>query len=145
MNKILSYMLSIAVMVGVTAYSSCGGSDSDDDASFSQSVTIPAESTSVLVTLDKLSEQVESFTVKDNWLTVSLTPYTSGAPIVKLNATNNPNTEERKTMVSVVTKSNVRLELTVIQKGKPAVAPEGNTIEDTHNTETDQPAYAPHR
>ena len=97
------------------------------------------------MTLDKLSEAVESFTVKDNWLTVTLTPYTTGAPIVKLNATNNPNTEERKTMVSVVTKSQVRLELTVIQKGKPEEAPEGDTIEDTHNTTTDQPAYAPRR
>ena len=144
MHKILSFMLGIAVMFCITAYTSCGGSD-DDDVSFSQSVTIPAESTSVLVTLDKLSSAVESFTVKDNWLTVTLTPYTTGAPIVKLNATNNPNTEERKTKVSFVTKSQVRLELTVIQKGKPAVAPEGNTIEDTHNTETDQPAYAPKR
>ena len=145
MNKILSFMLSIAVMVCITAYSSCGGSDEEDNASYSQSVTIPAESTSVLVKLEKLSESVESFTVKDNWLTVTLTPYTSGAPVVKLNATNNHNTEERKTMVVVATKSQVRLELTVIQKGKPAVAPEGNTIEDTHNTETDQPAYAPVR
>ena len=144
MKKILSFMLSVALVICITAYSSCGGSD-DDDASFSQSVTIPAESTTVLVTLDKLSEAVESFTVKDNWLTVTLTPYSTGAPIVKLNATNNPNTEERKTMVSVVTKSQVRLELTVIQKGKPEEAPEGDTIEDAHNTTTDQPAYAPRR
>ena len=40
MNKILSLMLSIAMIIYITAYSSCGGSD-DDDASFSQSVTIP--------------------------------------------------------------------------------------------------------
>ena len=144
MKKTISTILSIALFVCVMAYSGCG-SDSNDEASFSQSVTIPAETASILVSLDKLNEPVESFKVKDSWLNVTLAPYTSGAPVVKLNATNNPNTTERKTMVSIETKTHVRVELTVIQKGKPEAQPEGNTIEDTHDTETDQPAYVPKR
>ena len=147
MKEIRIFFQSIVAIICITACLACGGGGDGDEsgASFKKSVTIPAESSSILVTLDEVREPVESFKVKDSWLTVTVTPYTTGAPTLKLSVTSNTSTDERKTIVSVVTESGAKLELTVIQKGKPNTQQEDNTIEGTHNSETDQPAYAPMR
>ena len=71
--------------------------------------------------------------------------YTSGAPVVVFTATSNPNTSERNTKVIIVGTSQDKVSITVTQKGASSTPSDGGTIEDTHNTVTDQPAYAPQR
>lgn len=147
MKRTALYVLSMAALL-LTAACSGGGGGSDEGSPakvYSQSVTIPAEGTNQLVTLNNLTAPIEAVSALDSWLTVEAATYTSGAPAVRIKATANPNTTERRTKANVVTTSQEKLELTVVQKGQTPTPPEGNTIEDTHNTVTDQPAYAPAR
>lgn len=147
MKKIIFYFLSLAALC---SFSACSGGGDDGVGNIStQSVTMPAEASIMLVTLDKLGESVGVATPQDSWISVTIMPYTSGAPVVKLSAQANPNTKERKTKVIITTSSQNKMELTVVQKAKsssPSPSPSGeNTIEDTHDVVTDQPAYASQR
>ena len=125
----------------------CSGSDNSDDGgkNSSQTVTMPAEASSLLVTLNERDEPIESATAQDNWMSVDVMPYTSGAPMVKLTAARNPATSELRTRAIIETLSKAKVNLTVIQKGLSSELSEGNSIEDTHDVVTDQPAYAPER
>lgn len=150
MKRMLAYVCSIAVLCCLSA---CGGGDGDDDngggggSTSNMSTTMVAEAASVLVTVDALDCPITSAVAQDSWLTVEVMPYTSGAPMVKLTATSNPNTQERKTKVVIKGTSQDMVRLTVTQKGKtaPSDDEEGTGIEDTHDSVTDQPAYAPAR
>lgn len=97
------------------------------------------------VSLDKLNDAIETANAMDHWLSVAVVPYTSGAPVVKLSATSNTSTAERRTKVLITTYSQKRLELTVIQKGQTTAPSDHDPIEDAHDVVTDQPAYAPIR
>ena len=136
----------IALFVVTACGSDGGGGDEGSPAKvYSQSVTMQAEASNQQVTLSNLNAPIEATSVQDSWLTVEVIPYTSGAPVVKLTATANPNTTERRTKVIFRATSQDRVELTVTQKGKTPTPPEDNTIEGLHDVVTDQPAYAPAR
>ena len=132
-----------AFMMTVLLLTACSKNDDDVEDTLYQTVTMAADANNTIVTLNKLNEGIESAKAMDEWLTVSIVPYTAGNPMLKLNASVNPNKTERKTKVIVISVSGSRIEITVIQKGQPEKTPEGNTIEDTHDIETDQPAYIP--
>ena len=132
-------------LIALFCFTNCSGGEESLKPALSQPVTLAAEATNILVTLDILKEPVETAIAADNWLTVSVVPYTSGSPMLRLNATVNPNNAERKTKVIVTTTSKKKYDLIVQQKAKPAVTPEGTTIEDKHDSQTDQPAYSPKR
>ena len=136
----------IALFV-VTACGSDGGGGDEGSTVYvySQSIEVQAEASNQQVTLSNLNAPIEAISVQDNWLKVEAMPYTSGAPVVKLTATDNPNTTERRTKVIVRATSQDRVELTVTQKGKTPAPPEDDTIENLHDVVTDQPAYAPTR
>lgn len=150
MKKALVFLCSITMLC---CFAACGGNDEEEDngggsgsnpKTSSMSATIDAEGSPTQVTVTPLDCPITSATVQDNWLTVEVMTYTSGAPVVKLTATSNPKTSERKTKVIIVGTSQDKVNLTVTQKGaSPTPTPsEEETIEQTHNTVTDQPAYA---
>lgn len=143
MKKSVLYYLIISMLLLTGACS--GGSDGEGSTTASQSVTIQAEASTMQVSLDKLSDAIETATAVDGWLSVTVVPYTSGSPVVKLNATSNPDTGERRTKVIIITYSQTKMELTVIQKGQASAPSDHDPIEDAHDVVTDQPAYAPIR
>lgn len=142
MNRILSYIVSAALLFTMI---SCSKSGSGEEGTIKQNVTMDAEASSILVTIERLNEPIVSVRSGDNWLMASFIPYTSGGAMVKLEAKSNPDTKERKTMVYIQAESGMKVELTVVQSGKTPEPPEGTTIEDSHNRVTDQPAYVPRR
>lgn len=155
-KRMLMYMCSLVLLCCLAACGGGGGDDDDDGGggggTSNMSTTMAAEGASILVTVEALDCPITSAVAQDNWLTVEVMPYTSGAPMVKLTAGSNPNTGERKTRVIITGTSQETVKLTVTQKGKQTPPTddgdeeeEGTGIEDTHNSVTDQPAYAPVR
>lgn len=147
MKRVMAYVYGLVMMCCFTA---CGGGGDDGEKggggnTSSMSVTIQADGASTLVTVTPLDCPIQSALAQDSWLSVEVVTYTSGSPVVKLIATSNPNTSERRTKVMIVGTSEAKVALTVTQKGKSSSPSGGNTIEDTHETVTDQPAYAPDR
>lgn len=135
MKTIVLCLLSV---VTISLFTACSDNDDSTEPNASQTVTMPSGVSSVQVTLENLNEPIETATSLDHWLSVNILPYTSGAPIVKLSTTNNPNTTDRRTKVNIFTYSQKRVDLEVIQKANSNVnAP----IEDTYDIVTDQPAY----
>lgn len=144
-RSILSYLLSMAVLFYITACSS-GGDGGDGSSEFSsQTITMAADASSQLVTLEKMTTFIASAAASDSWLTVEVMPYTSGTPTVKLTATANTNTTERRTKVIVFSINEERVELTVTQKARTVSPSDDSNVEVTHEVVTDQPAYAPQR
>jgi hypothetical protein len=152
MKRMMAYVCGLVMMCCFTA---CGGGGGDDGETGGQgggggntssmSATIQADGAATLVTVTPLDCPIQSALAQDNWLSVEVVTYTSGSPVVKLTATSNPNTSERRTKVMIVGTSEAKVALTVTQKGKSATPSDDGTIEDTHETVTDQPAYAPER
>ena len=149
-KRMMAYLCGMVMLSCLTA---CGGGDDGNNggqsggggSTSSMSATMTADGSSIQVTVTPLDCPIQSAVAQDNWLGVKVVTYTSGSPVVKLTATSNPNTEERRTKVIIVGTSQDKVALTVIQKGKSSDPSGGNTIEDTHETVTDQPAYAPDR
>lgn len=143
MKKIL-YLFSMVMCFCMVA---CSDNDGDGDKSTipSQSVTIPANATNLVVTLEGLDSPIESAIPQDTWLSVNVMPYESGAVTVKISATNNSNADKRITKVAILTTTGKRMELNVTQKGQSSDSSDDSTIEELHDDVTDQPAYAPVR
>ena len=151
MKKALVFLCSITMLC---CFAACGGNDEEEDngggsgsnpKTSSMSATIDAEGSPTQVTVNPLDCPITSTAVQDDWLTVEVMTYTSGAPVVVFTATSHPNTSERNTKVIIVGTSQDKVSITVTQKGASSTPSDGGTIEDTHNTVTDQPAYAPQR
>ena len=120
---------------------STGGSDGPTTypQTYSQSVTVSAKGGEQIVTLVDLSTAISSVGNTPDWLVISPQFYTSGAPTLKLEAQENTETSERNAVVSVLASSGDKVSLTVVQE-----AGEDHTgIDNIHNEQTDQPAYAP--
>lgn len=107
--------------------------------SYKQSVTISAQGGEQTVTLNNLSSSISSVGSTDSWLVVVPQYYTSGSPTVKLEVEENKTTSERKCDVTIIASSGDKVVLTVTQSAGEA----NNNIDDIHNENTDQPAYAP--
>ena len=88
-------------------------------------------------TLDILKKAIKSIDYSATWLSVQQNAYTSGAPSVKITVQANPTADPREATVSIIATNGDQLTLTVTQEGKIS-----DSIEDIHNTETDQPAYS---
>lgn len=148
MKRVIVY---VCGMVMLCCLAACGGGGDDGGQgggggnTSSMSATIQADGASTVVTVTPLDCPIQSALAQDNWLSVEVVTYTSGSPMVKLTATSNPGTAERRTKVMIVGTSEAKVALTVTQKGKSATPSDDGTIEDTHETVTDQPAYASER
>ena len=144
--KNFAYILASMAVFLLTA---CGGGSSDDgDGSTPdgqtnrQSVTLSATNADMVVTLNKLTTEIQTVTGAANWLTVIKESYTSGAPTLRLTATDNvkdgETTGNRSCNVTIIAKSGDKVILTVTQEGS-----ESKTgIDDSHDVMTDQPAYS---
>ena len=149
-KKIVTYMMAL---LGMCVLMACGGGGDDSGGSggsgggggsvpqtYTQSITIAATGGTQSLKLNNLSSAVSSVSSTPNWLVISPEYYSSGAPSIKLEVQENTSADERKCDVTVLAASGDKVVLTVTQQ-----AGEGSDIDDIHNTDTDQPAYAPLR
>lgn len=154
MKRTVLYLFALLAMFAVAA---CGGGDGPDTPSgsgggggggeqpssypqtYSQSVTIPATAGEQVVTLYDLSTAVSSVGSTPRWIVVSPQYYTSGTPTLKLEFEANTNTEKRECTVTVTASNSDKVLLQVTQ----AAAEVKKGIDDVHDEQTDQPAYAP--
>lgn len=94
------------------------------------------EASEQTITLGNLTEAVSTVECGERWLAAEKLAYTSGSPQLKLTATANDDTAERKAMVTVTAVNGDKVLLAVTQAGRTF------GIDDIHNTESDQPAYS---
>ena len=155
MKQIRIYM---TALLGILLMVSCGGGGDDGPTptptptpnptptpqTYSQTVTVGAKKDSQDVTLTNLKSSVSSIANNkpESWILLSLQNYSgSGAPTIKIEYEDNPLTTERSCSTTITASSGDKVVLTIKQQG--ASTPTG--IDDPHNDQTDQPAYAPRR
>lgn len=144
-KKIATYMMAL---LGMFVFTACPpGSDSEPEPeptpygqTYTQSVSFSAKDGTKRVTLYDLSSSVSSVGNTPNWLVVSPDYYSSGAPSIWVEVEENTSADKRECEVTIWASSNDKVILTVTQEGGKS-----NDIDDIHNTNTDQPAYAPMR
>ena len=142
-------------LLGLMMVVACGGSSDDggnhtidpptpdNPKTYSQSVTMEAKDGDVTVTLSNLQSSVSNIANGCSWLTVTKQTYTSGAPSLLLHASENTETVERSCEVMITASNGDKVKLTVTQKAADSQEEDKTGIDDTHESETDQPAYAP--
>lgn len=149
MKRILFIAFSLLMLA------SCGGGGGDDGGgtsptpnpnpnpnpipqTYTQTVNIGADGGVESLTLSNLSSAVSSIGHTPDWIVISPEHYTSGAPKLKLEIEENNVTEVRSCEVTILAASDDKVILTVTQEaGIP------KNIDDTHDEESDLPAYAP--
>lgn len=146
MKNIKLYILTCLTVFTLMA---CGGSDNSDESVvdpptpegrfYQQSVTLPSENADTTITLNNLSTSISSINGGADWLTALKQSYSSGAPSVRLKATDNESESERKCSLTITAQNGDQVVLAVIQQGVGQL-PTG--IDDSHNVITDQPAYS---
>ena len=153
--KTIKY-LSIALAACLTL-TSCGGSDDPDDPInptpqpqpptpstqgkfLAMKHDLPAKASEEIFTLEGLTSSISKMAGEEyssSWLTVTKEAYTSGAPKVKLKATENLSTTKRSGYVVFVAAKDT-LALTITQ----AIYTSGTDVNNPTDTPTDQPAYS---
>ena len=139
MKQIRIIMIALLGLM-VLSSSKCDPDPVPTSQSYKQTVIVSAQGGSLEVTLNDLTSAVSSVSTTPAWLVISPQFYSSGAPTIKLEVELNANTTERDCIVEILATSGDKVQLTV--KQKPGNGP-GPSIEDPHNEQTDQPAYAP--
>lgn len=154
----------IAVIVSVCMMAACGGGGGDDSQSplnpggdygnsakfYYQSITVTAQGGEQSMTLIDLKSAISSIGSTPSWIVISPKQYTSGSPSIKLEVEENKTSSERKCEVTIIAASGDKVSLTVTQQATNGDSGGGNpetgtSIDDPHNEQTDQPAYAPRR
>ena len=154
LNMNWTKILSLIFVAGMTLMS-CGGSDDPDDPInptpnppkpntqgkfLTMKHELPAKASEEILTLNGLSSIISEMAGADyssSWLTVTKEAYTSGAPKVKLKATENMQTTKRSAYIVFVAARDT-LALTINQ----AVYQSGTDVNNPNDTSTDQPAYS---
>ena len=154
LNMNWTRMLSL-LFVASMALLSCGGSDDSDDTIpptpnpptpttkgkfLTMRHELPAKASEEILALTGLSSSISQMAGEDHtasWLTVTKEAYTSGAPKVKLKATENLQTTKRSAYVVFIAASDT-LALYIDQ----AVYQSGTDVNNPTDTPTDQPAYS---
>lgn len=106
---------------------------------YNDTYNIPAEGCDNSYTLSMLKSRITSSDIKSNWLTVTILSYTKGSPRIKIVATENQESSERKQIIVLRTENNDKLTLTFVQAGKEVIS---SGIDDVHNNSSDNPAYS---
>lgn len=137
-----SFALSAALL-----FTSCLGlvelldDDTTEGTSTTQSVSLNADKQDKTVTLNGLSSAIDS-AVKESgisWLTTTPQSYVSGSPSIIISVAANTSTSTRSATVTIKDTKKNTVTLTVNQQGI------SNSINNIHNTNTDQPAYTPRK
>ena len=134
-NKCIRVML--LAVTAMLCLASCG----DDDETYTQSVTLSAKGEQQTVTLTNLSARITSVANSNSWLKATADFYNSGSPSLTLSATENTEKSERNGVVTITAESGDKVVLTVTQQAASEEEQEGTGIDDTHNSQSDQPAY----
>ena len=133
------FPLLLAAMVILAA---CGGDEDsplDTGQTYQQDVTLNAQGAQQTVTLTDLKSKIDDVTNSTDWLTVLISPYSSGSPSLVVSASENTDTKTRRCIVSVTAKSGEKVLLNVTQES----AEEQKTgIDDSHDITTNKPAYS---
>jgi len=118
------------------------GGTPDTPQVYYQSVSVPAQSGTLEVTLTSLKAEIQSLSNPGTWLSISWPAYISGSPKVKLTFSENTSTEARTADATFTATDNNKVILTVTQQGQ-GEDPINTGIDDRHDGEyTDQPAYS---
>ena len=145
-NKVYYVIVSMAVLL-LTA---CGGGSNDDDSiideqGYQQRVTLPATDADEIIIISSLTTEINKVTGGAKWLTVLIEDYTSGSPSLRLIATDNVSdgktTQVRSCSLTISSLSGDKTILSVTQEGIEMKT----GIDDSHDIETDQPAYSRHK
>lgn len=146
--KDIAYILASMAVLLLTA---CGGGSSDDDEStidghsYQQSETLPATDADEIIIISSLTTEINKVTGGAKWLTVLIEDYTSGSPSLRLIATDNVSdgktTQVRSCSLTISSLSGDKTILSVTQEGIEMKT----GIDDSHDIETDQPAYSRHK
>ena len=115
--------------------------DTTEGSSTTQSVSLSADKQDKTVTLNGLSSAIDSAEKESgsSWLTATPQSYVSGSPTIIISVAANTATSTRSATVTVKDTKKNTVTLTVSQQGI------SNNINNVHNTNTDQPAYAPRK
>jgi len=152
MKRLEIYLI---VVLGIFFLAACGGGGDDGGSTggsgggtgggsytpktYSQSVTLPAKSGELVITLSDLKSAVSSVSSSPSWLVISPQFYSSGAPTLKLEYQENTETTERVVSVTVLASSGDKVVLTITQQA----GEKKDGIDDLHNDKTDKPSYIP--
>ena len=136
-NRYLGYVVSsiIVLVVLLSCNAKLGEGDKIDA---TQEIRLESGALTVQISISKLDKAIAEIQNTADWLTVVQDLYSSGTPRVKVSCTENNEPSERVAIVVIKTKAGDTVTLTVIQQAK-------TEIEDIHDTQSDQPAYAPIR
>lgn len=146
-GAISSFIHHSLILLAAVLLTSCIGlvgllDDDDSDGggtTSTQSVSVSAEKQDKSVTLSGLKSAIDS-AVKEsgaNWLTATPQSYVSGSPTIIISVAANTTTSTRSATVTVKDTKKNTVTLTVTQQGIKG------GIDNIHNTDTNQPAYAP--
>ena len=107
--------------------------------STTQSVSFSPDKQNKTVTLNGLKAAIDNTVGSASWVTATPQSYVSGSPTIIISVTANTTTNTRSNTVTITDTKKNTVTLTITQEGIK------NGIGDIHNTDTDQPAYAPRR
>ena len=110
-----------------------------DAITYKQSVTLPPTDAVAEVELKDLKYEIKYISGNASWLTVQKA-FKDGTAWVTLKATDNEKKEDRSCTVVITGQSNDEVRLSVIQTKK--AGPDNDGINDSHDMQTDQPAYS---
>lgn len=149
----------ITVFMVIFMMAACGGGSDDPQSPlnpggdngggypakvYTQNITISSQGGEQSMTLIDLKSAISNIGSTPDWLIITAKQYSSGSPSIKLEAEENQATSERKAEVIILATSGDKVVLTVVQQAADDGNPEpGTGIDDPHNEQTDQPAYAP--
>lgn len=115
---------------------------------YSETMNIPAKGCDETISLNKLRAEVTSVSSTPSWLAVTIQPYTSGAPSIKLTVGENLGDERRHTVAIYTYSTGDKLNLTIVQAAKTVPGQSDSDtagIDDLNDKTSNKPAYAPRR
>lgn len=143
-------LFSIAVAL-VALFTACGDDKKEESplnpvntegTTYNQSITLDASGTQQTVKLTNLTSKIDEVENSNTWLTVLISPYTSGTPSIVVSSDEHTGTTARSGSVTIVAVNGDKVILSVTQKGKEE---QKTGIDDPHDVSTDQPAYSRQR
>ena len=141
MNRIIKIAASKVSVVVMMFLCPCGAKVEKEDMGIieaEQEVTLEASAFSMQLSIYELSRAITEIQNTSDWLTIVQEVYVSGTPVIKISCTENNEPSKRVAIVTIKTREGDKVTLTVIQKMK-------TEIDDSHNTASDKPPYAPVR
>lgn len=136
MREFKQHLFEIIVLIMLTA---CDGDTVSEIQTYNQSIVLPPEATEQVVILDNINSSITTIENSVTWLKVGIENYTSGPTSIKVTTINNIERTERKCYVIITVSSGNKVILSITQQGLK----EEIGIDDSHDRQTDKPAYIP--